>query len=178
MFRWYAVNTKSGHEAKAKRDLQQRIRSQALHGRFGELRIPTERVSEVKGDQRVEVERKTMPGYLFVQMRLDGDTWEAVKGTPSITGFVGCTQDKQEPVPLSPAEVDRMLNIKPTRASAARAPQFQAGQTIRIVDGPMADFQGEVESVDLGRRRLRVKLSIFGRETPVEVSLDQVRPHS
>ena len=172
MFRWYVVNTYSGHENKVKHNLEHRIVSLNQERAVRRIVVPTESVSEMKDNQKVTVEKRTMPGYVLVQMDLNDDTWSLVKGTPGVTGFVGGAAT--EPVPLTQAEVDRLLNIEPTEKRPSRA-QFSIGESVKVVSGPLSDFSGEISEVNDDAQRLKVLVSIFGRETPVEVSYDQVK---
>jgi transcription termination/antitermination protein NusG len=178
VFRWYAVNTYSGHENKVKHNLEHRVQSMGQERRVRQIVIPTEQIAELKDGQKVQVERRTMPGYVLVQMELDDDSWTLVKGTPGVTGFVG---PQNKPVPLSQVEVDRMLNREAASAAGAggervrpRA-QFAIGESVKVVSGPLSDFSGEISEINEDAAKLKVLVSIFGRETPVEVGFDQVK---
>jgi transcriptional antiterminator NusG len=172
MFRWYVVNTYSGHENKVKHNLEHRIVSLNQERAVRRIVVPTESVSELKDNQKVTVEKRTMPGYVLVQMDLNDDTWSLVKGTPGVTGFVGGAAT--EPVPLTQAEVDRLLHIETSERPRPRA-QFTIGESVKVVSGPLSDFSGEISEVNDDAQRLKVLVSIFGRETPVEVGFDQVK---
>ena len=171
MFRWYAVNTYSGHENKVKQNLEHRVQSLGQQRNVRQIVIPTEQVSEMKDGQKVQVERRTMPGYVLVNMNLDEDSWTVVKGTPGVTGFVGASQ---KPVPLSQSEVDRLLNREVAERPRTRA-QFSIGESVKVVSGPLSDFSGEISEINEDAQRLKVLVSIFGRETPVDVGFDQVK---
>jgi transcriptional antiterminator NusG len=171
MFRWYAVNTYSGHENKVKQNLEHRVLSMGAQRNVRQIVIPTEQVSEMKDGQRVQTEKRTMPGYVLVNMELNEDTWNVVKGTPGVTGFVG---PQNKPVPLSQAEVDRLLKREAAERPRTRA-QFSIGESVKVVSGPLSDFSGEISEVMDDAAKLRVLVSIFGRETPVEVGFDQVK---
>ncbi len=173
MFRWYAVNTYSGHENKVKHNLEHRVESLGQQRRVRQIVIPTEQVSEVKDGQKIQVERRTMPGYVLVNMDMNDDAWTLVKGTPGVTGFVG---PQNKPVPLPETEVDRMLNrdVEPGVRVRPRA-QFSIGETVKVVSGPLSDFSGEISEINEDAGKLKVLVSIFGRETPVEVGYDQVK---
>jgi transcriptional antiterminator NusG len=125
----------------------------------------------MKDNQKVTVEKRTMPGYVLVQMDLNEDSWSLVKGTPGVTGFVGASN---EPVPLTQAEVDRLLHQEPAERPRSRA-QFSIGESVKVISGPLSDFSGEISEVNEDAQRLKVLVSIFGRETPVEVGFDQVK---
>ena len=171
MFRWYAVNTYSGHEKKVKQNLEHRVQSLGQQRNVRSIVIPTEQVSEMKDGQKVQIERRTMPGYVLVNMNLDEDSWTVVKGTPGVTGFVGASQ---KPVPLSQPEVDRLLNREVAERPRTRA-QFSIGESVKVVSGPLSDFSGEISEINEDAAKLKVLVSIFGRETPVEVGFDQVK---
>ena len=171
MFRWYAVNTYSGHEKKVKQNLEHRVQSLGQQRNVRQIVIPTEQVSEMKDGQKVQVERRTMPGYVLVNMNLDEDSWTVVKGTPGVTGFVGASQ---KPVPLSQPEVDRLLHREQAERPRTKA-QFEIGESVKVVSGPLSDFSGEISEINEDAAKLKVLVSIFGRETPVEVGFDQVK---
>ena len=172
MFRWYVVNTYSGHENKVKHNLEHRVVSLHQQRAVRQIVVPTESVSELKDNQKVTVEKRTMPGYVLVQMDLNEDSWSLVKGTPGVTGFVGASN---EPVPLTQIEVDRLLHMDgPAEPRRSRA-QFSIGESVKVVSGPLSDFSGEISEVNDDAQKLKVLVSIFGRETPVEVGFDQVK---
>jgi transcriptional antiterminator NusG len=137
MFRWYVVNTYSGHENKVKHNLEHRVVSLGQQRAVRNVVVPTEAVSEMKDNQKITVEKRTMPGYVLVNMELNEDSWGVVKGTPGVTGFVGAAQE--------------------------------------VVSGPLSDFSGEISEINDDAAKLKVLVSIFGRETPVEVGFDQVK---
>lgn len=189
MFSWYAINTYSGHENKVKQNLEHRILSMNQQAAIRRIVIPTETVTEMKDNQKVEKEVRTMPGYLLVNMDLNEDSWSVVKGTPGVTGFVGSQTD---PVPLAQSEVDRLLRGADVAATAGAstqaatgsgaaaerqraAAQFSVGETVKVVSGPLSDFSGEIAEINEDAHKLKVLVSIFGRETPVEVGYDQVK---
>jgi len=171
MFRWYVVNTYSGHEQKVKHNLEHRVVSLGQQRAVRQIVVPTETVKELKDNQQVTVEKRTMPGYVLVNMDLNEDSWSLVKGTPGVTGFVGASQ---EPVPLTQGEVDRLLHREAELRPRSRA-QFSIGESVKVISGPLSDFSGEISEVNEDAQRLKVLVSIFGRETPVEVGFDQVK---
>jgi transcriptional antiterminator NusG len=171
MFRWYVVNTYSGHENKVKQNLEHRVVSLGQKRFVRQVVVPTETVSEMKENQKVTKEQRTMPGYVLVNMELNEDSWQLVKGTPGVTGFVGASN---EPVPLTQPEVDRLLHREVAQKVATRA-QFAIGESVKVVSGPLSDFSGEISEINQEAQKLKVLVSIFGRETPVEVSFDQVK---
>ena len=140
--------------------------------RVRQVVVPTEQVSEIKDGRKVQVEKRTMPGYVLVHMEMTDDVWGMVKNTPGVTGFVG---SRNKPVPLSAPEVDRLLH-KETGAERPRAhAQFGVGETVKVISGPLSDFSGEIAEINDDAQKLKVLVSIFGRETPVEVGYDQVK---
>jgi transcriptional antiterminator NusG len=171
MFRWYVVNTYSGHENKVKQNLEHRVTSMGQGRHVRQVVVPTETVSEMKDNQKITVEKRTMPGYVLVNMDLNEDSWGVVKGTPGVTGFVGASN---EPVPLTQVEVDRLLHKEVAIRERTRA-QYSIGESVKVVSGPLSDFSGEISEINEDAARLKVLVSIFGRETPVEVGFDQVK---
>ena len=171
MFRWYAVNTYSGHEKKVKHNLEHRVVSLNQKKNVRQVVIPTEVVSEMKDGQKIQTEKRTMPGYVLVNMDLNEDSWTLVKNTPGVTGFVG---PQNKPVPLTQDEINRLLHRETAERPRARA-QFSIGENVKVVSGPLSDFSGEISEVMDDASKLRVLVSIFGRETPVEVGFDQVK---
>jgi len=172
MFRWYVVNTYSGHENKVKQNLEHRVTSLNQKRFVRQVVVPTETVSELnKDNQKVSVEKRTMPGYVLVNMELNDDSWGLVKNTPGVTGFVGASN---EPVPLTQTEVDRLLHREVAQKVATKA-QFSIGEQVKVVSGPLSDFSGEISEINQDAAKLKVLVSIFGRETPVEVGFDQVK---
>ena len=162
MFRWYVINTYSGHEKKVKQNLEHRVSSLGQTRSVRQVVVPTETVQEMKDNQKISVEKRTMPGYVLVNMDLNEDSWQVVKGTPGVTGFVGASN---EPIPLTQAEVDRLLH----REVAVRAPsraQFAIGESVKVISGPLSDFSGEISEINEDAAKLKVLVSIFGRETP------------
>ena len=171
MYRWYVVNTYSGHENKVKQNLEHRVVSLNQKRAVRQVVVPTETVTEMKDNQKISVEKRTMPGYVLVNMELNDDSWQLVKGTPGVTGFVGASN---EPVPLTQPEVDRLLHREVAQKVATKA-QFSIGESVKVVSGPLSDFSGEISEINQDAQKLKVLVSIFGRETPVEVGFDQVK---
>jgi transcription termination/antitermination protein NusG len=171
MFRWYAVNTYSGHENKVKHNLEHRVVSLNQKRNVRQVVIPNEVVSEMKDGQKVQSEKRTMPGYVLVNMDLNEDSWTLVKNTPGVTGFVG---PQNKPVPLTQDEINRLLHRETAERPRARA-QFSIGENVKVVSGPLSDFSGEISEINEDAAKLKVLVSIFGRETPVEVGFDQVK---
>ena len=171
MYRWYVVNTYSGHENKVKQNLEHRVVSLNQKRAVRQVVVPTETVTEMKDNQKIPVEKRTMPGYVLVNMELNDDSWQLVKGTPGVTGFVGASN---EPVPLTQPEVDRLLHRETAERPRTRA-QFNIGESVKVISGPLSDFSGEISEINEDAGKLKVLVSIFGRETPVEVGYDQVK---
>jgi transcriptional antiterminator NusG len=172
MFRWYVINTYSGHENKVKQNLEHRVHSMSQERNVKSVVVPTEQVSELgKDGQKETKEKRTMPGYVLVNMEMTDDAWGLVKNTPGVTGFVG---SRNKPVPLSKPEIDRLLHREAAERPRTRA-QFTIGESVKVISGPMADFSGEIAEINEDAARLKILVSIFGRETPVEVGYDQVK---
>jgi transcriptional antiterminator NusG len=173
MFRWYVVNTDSGLENKVKANLEHRIDSMGQTARFRRVVVPTEQVVETKDGQKVQTEKRVLPGYVLVNMDLNDEAWTVVKNTPGVTGFVG---SGTKPVPLSQPEVDRILHTATAAADRPRTVvEFSLGETVKITSGSLSDFDGEVIDVNADQQKLKVLVNIFERQTPVEVSFDQVK---
>jgi transcriptional antiterminator NusG len=171
MFRWYVINTYSGHENKVKHNIEHRVTTMDKQAKVRQVVVPTEQITEMQNGQRVQKEQRTMPGYVLVNMDMNDETWSLVKNTPGVTGFVG-TRDK--PVPLSQPEVDRLLHRETAERPRTRA-QFSIGESVKVISGPLSDFSGEIAEINEDAAKLKVLVSIFGRETPVEVGYDQVK---
>jgi transcription termination/antitermination protein NusG len=174
VFHWYVVNTYSGHENKVRANLEHRIQSMNQADKIVQVVVPTEQIVETKDGQKVTNERRVFPGYVLVQMELTDDSWSLVKNTPGVTGFVGA---QNKPSPLSRAEVDRILHTTSVERPKAKA-EFTVGEIVRVTSGPLSDFSGEVSEVNADQAKLKVMVSIFGRETPVELAFEQVKKTS
>ncbi len=171
MFRWYVINTYSGHENKVKQNLEHRVHTMSQERNVRQVVVPNEQISEMKDGQKVQIEKRTMPGYVLVNMEMSDDSWGLVKNTPGVTGFVG---SRNKPIPLSKVEVDRLLHREAAERPRTRA-QFSIGESVKVISGPLADFSGEIAELNEDAQRLKILVSIFGRETPVEVGYDQVK---
>ena len=169
---WYVVNAYSGFEMKAKQALEERIRLNNMQDLFGEVRVPQETVVELVRGQKKTSTRKFFPGYILVQMVLNQDTWHLVKETPKVSGFVG---DATNPSPLAEDEVARIIQQVEEGALAPRSKMsFEQGETVKVIDGPFADFSGTVEEVRPDKQKVKVLISIFGRATPLELDFVQI----
>lgn len=170
--RWYVIHTYSGYEKKVKQSLEERVRTAGLGDDVAELLIPTEDIVEMKGGKKVVTAKKFFPGYLLVRMRMSDQLWHVVKNTPRVTGFVG---SGRQPIPLPQHEVDKIVNRMEESVEAPKPKfQFRKGESVRIIDGPFTNFTGKVDEVDNRRNTLKVMVSIFGRNTPVELDFFQV----
>ena len=168
--KWYVLHTYSGYENKVKKNLETRIETMGLENNVFGIEIPTEMVTEIKeGGRRVESEKKVFPGYVLVRMELDDRSWAAVRNTPGVTGFVGADGN---PAPLTRDEYNKIMKRTSREAPKKTSSSLEVGQSVKVVSGPLAEFDGVVSEVspDAGKG----KVSIFGRETPVELSFDQV----
>ena len=169
--KWYIVHTYSGHENKAKLTLLERVRNQGLSEYFGEVLVPTESVVENVKGQRRTMTRKPFPGYMFVQMVLDDRTFHLVKNTPKITGFLGGTK----PTPVQPSQIAGVqTNMTEGKAKPTARVVFEVGDSVRVIEGPFANFSATVEEVKSDKQKVKVSLSMFGRATSVELDFAQV----
>ena len=173
MFQWYVINTYSGHENKVKQNLEHRIQSMGQQPRFRRVVVPTEQVIETKDGQKVQIEKRVLPGYVLVNMDLNDEAWTVVKNTPGVTGFVGAGA---KPVPLAQGEVDRILHTGAAAGTAALRSQveFTLGESVKVTSGPLSDFDGEIVDVNADQQKLKVLVDIFERQVPVELGFDQV----
>jgi transcriptional antiterminator NusG len=171
--RWYIVHAYSGMEKAVERNITERITRAGMQDKFGRILVPTEEVVEVKNGQRKTTERRLFPGYVFVEMIMEDDTWHLVKHTSKVTGFVGGA--KNRPAPISEAEVQKIVSQMQEGAEKPRHKiEFMVGELVRVKEGPFTDFNGSVEEVNYEKSRLRVSVAIFGRSTPVELEFSQV----
>lgn len=174
--RWYVVHTYAGYENKVKSNLHSRTASMGMEDRIYEVVIPMEDVTEFKNGKKVVVQKKVFPGYLLCRCELDDDSWAVIRNTPGVTGFVG---PGTKPTPLSRREVEGILQVKvegveaPTKRSRPRL-EHEVGETVRVKEGPFADFSGQVAEINEDQLKLKVLVNIFGRETPVELEFSQV----
>jgi transcriptional antiterminator NusG len=167
---FYAIHTYSGYEERVKKNLDQRIKSMGAEDKVFQVIIPTEEEVEIKGGQKRTIQRKILPGYVLVEMKMTDQSWAIVRNTPNVTGFVG---SGGKPVSLKKDEVDKIL--KQMRAETPKIKVgFKEGQSVRVTDGPFTDFVGIVDEVEVEKGKVKVLLSLFGRETPVELDFLQV----
>jgi transcription termination/antitermination protein NusG len=169
--KWYVVHTHSGMENKAKKSLEERIEQFNMQDKFGDILIPTETVELIKNNVRKMQSRKCLPGYVIIQMELDSETSHLVRLTPKIAGFVG---GSKMPLPITKTEAERMMQLSKGRTTTVVSMEFSEGESVRVTEGPFANFQGNIEEVKADKKKLRVLVSIFGRSTPVELDFNQV----
>lgn len=173
---WYIVHTYSGYENKVKSDLEHRIETYGLEDQIVDIKIPTEEVVQIKSDgKRKHVEANVFPGYVLVRMEVDDNSWAVVRNTPGVTGFVGIDG---KPAPLRRSEFNKMMR-KSNASSSTPAPKnitsdLEVGMSVRVIFGPLEKFEGKISEVMMDAGKIRVNLTIFGRETPVELTMDQV----
>ena len=171
--RWYVIHAYSGYEKKVAAAIKDRVILNGMEDSFGDILVPTEEVVEIKGGQRRKSERKFFPGYVLVQMELNDDSWHMVKATPRVLGFIGGKADM--PAPITDNEADAILQrVQDSEDKPRPKTIFEAGEVVRVIDGPFNDFNGVVEEVNYEKSRVRVSVSIFGRNTPVELEFVQV----
>ncbi len=175
---WYVVHTQSGYEKKVTANLEARIRSMNMEDQIFEVVIPMEEVVEFKSGRRQNVQRKVFPGYLLVRCDMSDESWYCIRNTPGVTGFVGQARLGQRPTPLSRREVRTFLSAKGDGAEAAARPKpkldYEVGESVRVREGPFADFSGEIAEINADHMKLKVLVNIFGRETLVEMDFSQV----
>ena len=170
---WYVVHTYAGYENKVKTNLESRIHTMQMEDKIFDVHIPMEDVMEIKGGKKQVVQRKVFPGYLLVKMVYDNDSWYVVRNTPGVTGFVAAGTGSK-PTPLSRREVEKILSVKKEVVKPQFRLGFEENDVVRIISGPFADFNGTISEINLDQSKLKVLVNIFDRETPVELSFDQV----
>jgi transcriptional antiterminator NusG len=170
--KWYVIHTYSGYENKVKANLLHRIQSMGMDEKIFKVEIPTESVTEIKeGGRRVTSDKKVFPGYILVQMELDDESWYVVRNTPGVTGFVG---SQGKPVPLSRDEFGRIMKRTEAGVKQRTSTDLVEGMSVKVTSGPLAEFDGTISEVNADAGKVKVMVSIFGRETPVELGFDQV----
>lgn len=170
---WFVIQAYSGYEVKVKAALEEKIELEGLGDKFGEILVPTEQIVELKSGTKKTTERKFFPGYVLIQMELEDDTWQLVKQTPRVSGFVGGTKEK--PLPISEDDVNNIINrIEVGEDAPAPKTIYEPGEVIRVCDGPFNDFNGIVEEVDYERSSVKVSVQILGRSTPVQLDFIQI----
>ena len=177
MFRWYAIHTYSGHEDKVRRNLEQRRRTQQGGDDIRRIVVPTEQIVETRDGKKVEKESRVLPGYVLVQMDATPECVSLVRNTPGVTGFVGAQGKREEMtlVPLGQAEVDKLLKVEAAEAKPKAVAEFALGQMVKVTSGPLADFDGEIIEINNESSKLKVHVSIFERQVPVELGFGDVK---
>jgi transcriptional antiterminator NusG len=168
--KWYVVHTYSGFEEKVRTAIEENIQRKGLGEKIFQILIPTEKVVELKAGKKRETNRKFYPGYILIEMELDDETWHLVRSTPRVTGFVG----GKDPAPLQDEEVNVIIQQIEKGPALQAKTQFDRGDEVRIMDGPFSNFSGFIDEVDVDHNKLRVMVTIFGRQTPVELNFLQV----
>ena len=170
---WYVVHTYSGHENKVKNNLEKRVASTGMEKKIGRILVPTqEKIKRKNGEEKV-VDQTLFPGYVIIEMEMDDDTWYVVRNTPGVAGFVS---GGTKPLPIHTEEIDEILRNMGLKEKKQIETDFNKGDKITVIDGPFEDFIGEVKEVYPRKRKLKVIISMFGRDTPVELSFSQVEP--
>ncbi len=175
--KWFVLHTQSGYENKVRQNIEARTKSMGMEGRIHEIAIPMEEVTEIKGGRKVVSQKKMFPGYLLIRCTLDDDSWYVIRNTPGVTGFVGAGN---KPSPLSRKDVENFIQMPegtaddaaPKRARARL--EYQLHESVRVKEGPFADFSGEIVEINEDHLKMKVLVNIFGRETPVELEFSQV----
>ncbi len=167
---WYVIHTMAGFEEKVKSSIEERAKTKGLEDRISRILIPSERIIEVKGKKKKEFDKKYYPGYILVEMDLDEETWHLVSTTQRVTGFIG----GKKPAPIPQEEVEMILQQLEKGKTPQVKTHFEKGETVRITDGPFTNFTGYIDEVDSEHERVKVMVSIFGRQTPVELSFAQL----
>ena len=167
---WYVVHTYSGHEKKVKANLEKRIESTGMEDKIYRILVPTEKKIERKNGEEKEVDERIFPGYVLVEMEMGDDSWYVVRNTPGVAGFVS---SGTKPLPLQEEEIDKILSGMGMKEAKLEL-EFEEGDTVRVIDGPFEDFSGIIQEINVQQRKLKVMVSMFGRETPVELDFSQV----
>jgi transcriptional antiterminator NusG len=168
--KWFVIHTYSGHEERVKKNLEQRIKFMDAGAEISQVEIPTEQEIEVRGGRRRTVTRKILPGYVLVEMKMNENSWNVVRNTPGVTGFVG---SGNTPTPLHEKEVSEILKQMKAEAPKVKV-GFRKGQSVRVTDGPFVEFVGTVDEINMEKGKVKVLLSLFGQETPVELDFLQI----
>ena len=170
---WYVVNTYSGHESKVKENLEMRTESMGMENNIFRVVIPETKEVEIKDGVKKEKTKKMFPGYVLVEMIMSDEAWYAVRNTPGVTGFIGSSGKGAKPIPLSSAEIDKILASE-GMSRLDLENDLKEGDSVKIVDGPFKEMYGKVQNIDLENQKLNVLIDLFGQETPVEVELAQI----
>ncbi len=170
---WYVVHTYSGYENKVKANLEKRVESMAMQDKIFRVVVPEEEETEIKNGKKKVVKRKVFPGYVLVEIIMTDDSWYVVRNTPGVTGFVGSAGSGSKPTPLLPEEVVVLLKRMGVDEKPVEV-DFELKETVRVKEGPFANFTGAIEDIDLDKHKVKVHVNMFGRETPVELDFSQI----
>ncbi|GEN46892.1 transcription termination/antitermination protein NusG [Alkalibacillus haloalkaliphilus] len=170
---WYVVHTYSGYENKVRLNLEKRIESMGMEDKIFRVIVPEEEETEVKNGKKKTSMKKVFPGYVLTEMVMTDDSWFVVRNTPGVTGFVGSTGSGSKPTPLLPEEATYILKRMGVQDNAQEI-DFELKETVKVVDGPFANFTGTIENIDLDKQKIKVHVNMFGRETPVELDFTQI----
>ena len=170
---WYVVHTYSGYENKVKTNLEKRVETMAMQDKIFRLVVPEEEEKEIKNNKTKVTKKKVFPGYVLVELIMTDDSWYVVRNTPGVTGFVGSSGSGSKPTPLLPDEVTMILKRMGMDEEYAEF-DFELNETVMVKEGPFANFEGAIEEIDMDKRKIKVLVNMFGRETPVELDFDQI----
>ncbi len=170
---WYVVHTYSGYENKVKANLEKRVESMGMTDKIFRVVVPEEEETEIKNGKKKVVKRKVFPGYVLVELVMTDDSWYVVRNTPGVTGFVGSAGSGSKPTPLLPEEVTHLLKRMGVEEKRVDA-NYEIGETVRVKEGPFANFTGNIEEMDKDKAKLKVLVNMFGRDTPVELDFSQI----
>ena len=171
--KWYVVHTYSGYENKVKKNLEKRVESMGMQDKIFRVIVPEEEETEVKNGKRKTTKKKVFPGYVLAELVMTDDSWYVVRNTPGVTGFVGSTGSGSKPTPLQPEEVEKILK-RMGMDEVETDVDFEVNETVKVKEGPFADFTGTIEEIDLDKHKVKVHVNMFGRETPVELEFTQI----
>jgi transcription termination/antitermination protein NusG len=170
---WYVVHTYSGYENKVKANLEKRVESMGMQDKIFRVVVPEEEETEIKNGKKKVVKKKVFPGYVIVEIVMTDDSWYVVRNTPGVTGFVGSSGGGSKPTPLLPEEVTNLLKQMGMQEKKVDV-NFELGETVKVNEGPFADFSGTIEEIDVTKTKVKVLVNMFGRETPVELDFTQI----
>lgn len=172
--RWYVVHTYSGYENKVKTNLEKRVESMGMEDKIFRVLVPEDEEAEIKNGKRKIAKKKVFPGYVLAEMVMTDDSWYVVRNTPGVTGFVGSTGSGSKPIPLLPEEAETVLKRMGMNEQPKTEVDFEVKESVKVTDGPFANFTGTIEYIDLDKQKVKVHVNMFGRETPVELDFSQI----
>ncbi|MCP3029550.1 transcription termination/antitermination protein NusG [Halobacillus sp. A5] len=172
--RWYVVHTYSGYENKVKTNLEKRVESMGMEDKIFRVLVPEDEETEIKNGKRKVNKKKVFPGYVIAEMVMTDDSWYVVRNTPGVTGFVGSTGSGSKPIPLLPEEMETVLKRMGMTEPTAAEVDFEVKESVKVTDGPFANFTGTIEYIDIDKQKVKVHVNMFGRETPVELDFSQI----